>query len=251
MLFTKAGRKRFFPTGMLLAFLLFSCAPPRGVYHRVERGQTFYRICKTYQVDEDVVARINRLRDRSSLEVGQRLFIPGATRTRGVPATVGSRGNSAAPDIIQKTPAPASTKTKSKSAETARPKSLPADLRGKFSWPVRGAIVRPFGQTNGSVSKGVEIAVPNGTGVRAAAAGKVTYSGNGISGYGNLIILKHDEAYFTVYGFNERALVKTGEYVSKEQRIALSGTPPGGGNPRIHFEIRRGKEALDPLFFLP
>jgi murein DD-endopeptidase MepM/ murein hydrolase activator NlpD len=263
----EVGSRFFFAAAMVLAVALPSCAAPKGVYHRVERGQTFYRICKTYQVDADTVARMNRIRDRSDLQVGQRLFIPGVSRTRYVPATA----NSAKTGVKRKKPnrnkksvraiatadstkpAPAKTSAGGTSSALGARKnpSLPAGAKGKFSWPVQGTVVKNFGQKGSAVSKGVEIAVPSGSGVRAAAAGKVTYSGNGIAGYGNLIILKHDDSYFTVYGFNKKTLVRTGEYVSKEQRIALSGTPPGGGKPRIHFEIRRGKEALDPLYFLP
>ena len=111
--------------------------------------------------------------------------------------------------------------------------------------------MRSFGQNGGQTCKGLQIAAPRGTPVLSAAAGKVTYSGGGIRGYGNLIIIKHDEVYFTVYGFNEKVLVEVGNYVSKGQKIAVSGVPADGGEPRLHFEIRRGKEAVNPIFYLP
>jgi lipoprotein NlpD len=87
--------------------------------------------------------------------------------------------------------------------------------------------------------------------VVSAAAGRVIYSGNGIRGYGNLIILKHDDSFYTIYGFNAKNLVESGSFVSKGEKIALAGSPPNGGSPRLYFEIRHGKTAVDPIFYLP
>jgi lipoprotein NlpD len=97
----------------------------------------------------------------------------------------------------------------------------------------------------------VEISAVSGTPVLSAAAGRVIYSGDGIRTYGNLIILRHDNDFFTVYGFNQKNIVDAGTFVSKGERIALSGAPPAGGKPRLYFEIRRGKEPVDPIFYLP
>lgn len=111
--------------------------------------------------------------------------------------------------------------------------------------------MKDFCATGTDPCKGLEIEAPRGTPIMAAAAGHVIYSGDGIRGYGNLIILKHENSFFTVYGYNDRNLVKNGAYVGKGERIALSGSPPGGGLPRLHFEIRFGKKSLDPTFYLP
>ncbi|WP_225911698.1 murein hydrolase activator EnvC family protein [Desulfuromonas versatilis] len=101
------------------------------------------------------------------------------------------------------------------------------------------------------MSKGIEIAAAPGSAVQSSAAGQVIYSGNGVKGFGNLIILKHDDSFYTVYGYNQSNLVKAGTFVGQGQKIALSGRPPSGGNPRLHFEIRHGKQAVDPIFYLP
>jgi lipoprotein NlpD len=121
---------------------------------------------------------------------------------------------------------------------------------GTFVWPVRGKVVSEFGTVAGKMSKGVEIAVAHGTPVVAAAAGKVIYSSD-MRGYGNLIILEHADNYFTVYGFNAKNLVSLNGYVGQGERIALSGSPGSGKSPRLHFEIRKGKTAVNPIFFLP
>jgi lipoprotein NlpD len=276
----QAGNIAFIIKRLVLAGVLVllcspcSCAPPKGVYHRVEPGQTLYRIGKVYQVEVDVLARVNHLRDRSSLDVGQRLYIPGATRTMYVPPTVKTAINrSGRPQpAARKAGPPLDTRQQStkgtqaagsanrsgaldraaQGTGTARQHIAAAAAgKGKFSWPVKGSVLKKFGEKNGTVGNGMEIAVPPGSTVRAAAAGKVIYSGDGIKGYGNLIILKHDESFFTVYGFNRRNLVAAGGFVGRGDQIALSGRPPGGGQSRLHFEIRCGKEALNPQKFLP
>ena len=123
--------------------------------------------------------------------------------------------------------------------------------KGSFVWPAKGSVIKRFGKNGSGSKKGIEIATRGGSAVVAAAAGKVTYSGDGINGFGNLIILKHDHSYFTVYGFNKANLVRTGSFVSQGEKIALAGRPPGGGQSRLHFEIRQGKEAVNPIKLLP
>jgi lipoprotein NlpD len=244
---------------VLVVLLLAACAPT-GVYHVVEPGQTLYRIAKTYGVDEAELAKVNRIRDPKQLETGQHLFIPGATLTRDVPPT--DPPKAPPPPKVPSPPAKsAKTKAPPKAAKTkpapSKPVSEPEIIPGPkpapgtFLWPVRGQVVSEFGQADGKSNKGIEIAIPQGTPVTAAAAGKVIYSGNGIRGYGNLIILEHADNYFTVYGFNAKNLVTVDSFVGQGDRIALSGAPSGGKNPRLHFEIRKGKTAVNPIFFLP
>jgi lipoprotein NlpD len=93
--------------------------------------------------------------------------------------------------------------------------------------------------------------VPQGTKVAAAASGKVIYSGNAIPGYGNLVILEHSNSYFSVYGYNQKNLVKMDDFVGQGDEIALSGVPPSGQSARLHFEIRKGKSAVNPILYLP
>ncbi len=117
---------------------------------------------------------------------------------------------------------------------------------------MRGKIVRSFSrQAKAGGGKGIEIAVRSGSSVVAAEAGKVIYGGDGVSGYGFLIILQHENDLFTVYGFNKRNTVRQGDFVSKGEQIALSGIPPSGGQARLHFEVRKGKQAVNPILYLP
>ena len=247
----------------MLGLLMASCAPT-GVYHVVQPGQTLYRIAKTYGVDDASLARANRISDPTRLAAGQRIYIPGATRTRTVSPVDPPK---APPAPVVPSPPASAAKTgkpgppKAVKPKTAAPKPVPLGSAeiipgprpapGTFVWPVRGQVVTEFGAVDGKPSKGIEIAVPHGTPVTAAAAGKVIYSGNGIRGYGNLIILEHADNYFTVYGFNAKNLVAVDSFVGQSDKIALSGTPSGGKSPRLHFEIRKGKTAANPIFFLP
>jgi murein DD-endopeptidase MepM/ murein hydrolase activator NlpD len=226
-----------------------------GVYHTVQEGQTLYRIGLIYQVDDKLIARVNNISNPRQLRVGQRLYIPDATSSKEVPpARVASKPVPPSASGV-KTPAPttaaqpASVRPTNPPAPAPSPPPNPSSRAGQvrkaqFSWPVPGKVVRHFGQKDGEACRGVQIAVAPGTPVTAAAAGRVTFSGDQIRGYGHLVILKHDDAYYTVYGLNEKNLVEVGTQVAKGTRIALSG-------PRLHFEIRRGKEALDPIFYLP
>jgi lipoprotein NlpD len=248
----------------VLLFLLAGCAAPKGVYHTVKRGQTLYRIGHVYQVDVNQLARINRLSDRSQLEVGQRLFIPGASSIKFVPATVVARSQKSV-KLPSSKPKKSVTRQNTKSATNTKPSNTASHAvsrstrptkrtiaaKGVFVWPVRGTVVKKFGQNGSHANKGIEVSTRAGSAIVAAAAGKVTYSGDGIKGFGHLIILKHDDSYFTVYGFNQANLVKSGSFVSQGQKIALAGHPPTGGQSRLHFEIRRGKEAINPLPLLP
>jgi lipoprotein NlpD len=240
--------------------LLQAACAPTGIYHVVEPGQTLYRIARSYGVDEAQLARVNGIRDPNQLETGQRLFIPGATLTRDVPPTDPPK----APPP-PKVPAPPAKSGKSAALPKAskakpvppqpvgEPETIPGPrpAPGTFLWPVRGQVVSEFGQIEGKANKGIEIAIPQGTPVTAAAAGKVIYSGSGIRGYGNLIILEHADNYFTVYGFNAKNLVTVDSFVGQGDKIALSGTPSDSKSPRLHFEIRKGKTAVNPIFFLP
>jgi len=264
---------------VLRLFLVFyvliwisGCTPTKGIYHTVDEGQTLYRISRVYGVNEQYLARVNGIDDPSRLKVGQKLFIPGAEVVHNVPKTLNvtpivpdkpqkqlvvkksppappvSKPNVVAPTS---TPTPRSNVTSTSSRLTATSESSASPQKGLFIWPLKGKILKGFGESHGTPSKGLEIAAPRGTPVVSASAGRVIYSGNGIRGYGNLIILKHDDSYFTVYGFNDKNLVKNDAFVSKGEKIALSGVPPSGGEARLHFEIRHGKEAVNPSFYLP
>lgn len=121
-----------------------------------------------------------------------------------------------------------------------------------FRWPVESVkLSSAYGPRDGDFHEGIDIKVDIGTPVFAAQSGKVIYTGTGISGYGKMIVLKHDHGFATVYAHNSKIVVKTGTRVSQGQRIALSGNTGRTSGPHLHFEVRRGVSALDPMRVLP
>jgi len=249
-----------------ISLTLFACSA-QGVYHQVRSGQTLYAISKAYKADVDYIARVNGLSDPSQLKTGQKLFIPGATELQYVPLTKSSPGTvhkntpvkphpvQAKPKKIRKSPAKprkAVAIKKKKAAPPVKRVILPAPpVKRKFSWPARGKLLKKFGTKKGHTGKGIEISIKRNTPVLAAAAGRVVYSGNGLSGYGNLIVIEHDNNYVTIYGFNSKNLIKTESFVSRGQAIALSGQAPSSNIPALYFEIRYGKKMIDPILYLP
>jgi murein DD-endopeptidase MepM/ murein hydrolase activator NlpD len=263
-----AGLRKFpafaLPVASLLLMVVLTSCGPTGIYHTVQPGQTLYRISRTYHISETELARVNRIKDPTKLKVGQKLYIPGVTRPRQVsdvsearaqpvkPAAAPSRGTPSASQTAASRPAasssPAAVPKQTPTKTTVRPS---APQKGIFIWPVKGKIVSKFGAGKGSANKGVEISTAEGQPVVAAAPGKVIYSGNGIRSYGNLIIIEHADDFFTVYGYNKQNLVKSNDFVGQGDKIALVGQPQNGQSPRLHFEIRRGKSAVNPIFYLP
>ena len=245
---------------ILLMAIVLLAACHRGVYHTVEPGQTLFRISRTYGVDSDYLARINNISDPSQIRAGTRLFIPGAERQRTVavvtpqststtqPRSSPSPRTSSAPSSVPVPQPPPRTTT----PPVPSPPVTATAPQKKFHWPLEGRILRQFSASaQAGAGRGIEIAAQPGTAVHAAEAGRVIYSGDGVSGYGHLVILQHDDQLFTVYGFNQRNLVSQGAFVSRGEKIALSGTPPSGGESRLHFEVRSGKEPVNPQLYLP
>jgi murein DD-endopeptidase MepM/ murein hydrolase activator NlpD len=126
--------------------------------------------------------------------------------------------------------------------------SLPNDAGGlDFRWPARGRVIAGFG-TGGN--DGINIAVPEGTPVRAAESGIVAYAGSELKGYGNLILIKHDNNFVSAYAHNSELLVKRGDQIRRGQVIANSGRTGNVNAPQLHFEIRKGSDPIDPMPYL-
>jgi murein DD-endopeptidase MepM/ murein hydrolase activator NlpD len=120
-----------------------------------------------------------------------------------------------------------------------------------FRWPVRGKVITSYGaKTNGKANDGINLAVPEGTPVKAAEDGVVAYAGNELKGYGNLILVRHANGYVTAYAHASELLVKRGDTIKRGQVIAKSGQSGEVASPQLHFEIRKGSAPVDPLQFL-
>jgi murein DD-endopeptidase MepM/ murein hydrolase activator NlpD len=117
-----------------------------------------------------------------------------------------------------------------------------------FRWPARGRVIAGFGSNGGN--EGINIALPEGTPVKATEAGTVTYAGSEVKGYGNLVLIRHDNGYISAYAHNGELSVKRGERVKRGQVIAKSGQTGNVTSPQLHFEIRKGQTPVDPIAHL-
>ncbi len=199
---------------------------PAPAVHVVSKGDTVFGISRRYGVEMAELTRANNIGPPYTIHVGQRIAIPG----RGNGTQVASAGG--VPSSTPSTPPP------------------PA-AAGRFKWPLEGKVVSTFGGKDGGLrNDGINIAAPRGAKVRAAENGTVAYAGNGIQGYGNLLLIKHEGGYMTAYGHNDALLVERGRTVRQGEVIARVGSTGNVGSPQLHFEIRRGKRAVDPMPYL-
>ncbi len=125
--------------------------------------------------------------------------------------------------------------------------SLPSASSSDFRWPARGRVISGFGSAG---NEGINIAVPEGTPVKAAESGTVAYAGSEVKGYGNLVLIRHDNGYVSAYAHNGEIGVKRGDKVKRGQVVAKSGQSGNVTSPQLHFEIRKGSTPVDPIPFL-
>ncbi len=198
--------------------------------YRVVRGDTLTKIARQHGQSVNELMRMNGLNDPNRLEVGQVLKVRGGTAASRPTAAASTAG----------TPA-ASAPVSSKPVGPAPARSI------SLQWPADGQVVSRF---NGTSARGMVIANNAGTPVRAAAAGTVAYVGSGLRGYGNMVIVRHDSAYMSVYAHNRSLGVKEGQRVSAGQQIAEMGDTDAS-RVGLYFEVRYDGRSVDPIRFLP
>lgn len=183
-----------------------------GVYHKVKKGETLWRIAKTYNVSIGDIIRVNNIPKAATIERNQLVFIPGVVSVKEVVTAAD-------------------------------------DSQNEFIWPVQGKVIKYFHERNGEqVSKGIDIKTQEGTEVKAARAGRVVFA-DYLSGYGFTVILDHNDGFHSVYARNAKLLVKLDEYAIKDMSIAQVGR--SSDLACLHFEIRKNAIEDNPLFYLP
>jgi murein DD-endopeptidase MepM/ murein hydrolase activator NlpD len=235
---------------------------PSGT-HIVAPGETLNSIARMYGKPVMVLAKANNIPPYTMVKVGDRIIIPEMHEARAVPpaaAPVAPRNDVAA---APQTTSSVATIESPHSARLASPTQVPAaedssvkaaepagDLAG-FRWPVRGRVIAAFGpKPNGVQNDGINLAVPEGTPVKAAEDGVVAYAGNELKGYGNLVLVRHSNGFVTAYAHASDILVKRGDSVKRGQVIAHSGQTGNVTSPQLHFEIRKGATPVDPAQYL-
>lgn len=190
----------------------------------VRRGDTLNLIASRLEVPARALARANDIDPPYAIYPGQRLDVPDA-----------------AAEVVTARREPAAG-----TLEDA-PDGEPPALSGEgFLWPVDGKVVGRFGQGEGGRGAGIDIAARKGTPVRAAENGLVVYAGDAIRGYGRMILLRHQDGYVTTYAHNSALLVDVDEVVGRGQAIARVGDSGGVASAQLHFELRKGREPVDP-----
>ena len=222
--------------------------PKPGASVLVQRGDTLYGIAFRNGIDVRDLAAWNRLAPPYTIYPGQRLYLyprGGASATTARTGAPASRP--AAPST--RPAAPPATPSAGTPAAPARPAAPPAQSGIAWRWPADGTLIGRFAAGD-PTRQGIDIAGRGGDPVRAAADGTVVYSGAGLVGYGELIIVKHDDNWLSAYGHNRRRLVNEGQLVKAGQQIAEMGRS-GAARDMLHFEIRHNGKPVDPLQYLP
>lgn len=256
-----------------------STAQP-GETYVVKPGDTLYQIARSYNLDVNTLKNLNNINDANQLSVGQVLALTGTATASAATSTTPSSSAPSSPTPAKPVPLPDSvtgstsptapsgttpgttppsttppvvtppTPTTTPSTPPASTEPPPARAEDasliSWGWPASGPITRPFTVA----AKGIDIGGSLGAPVVAAADGKVMYSGNGVRGLGNLIIINHQNGFITAYAHNQTLLVKTGAVVKRGSKIAEIGQSDTT-SPRLHFEIRRQGTPVDPLKYLP
>jgi len=190
-----------------------------GLYHRVEKGQTLWRIAKIYSIDLDELVRINRICEPTKIESGQLIFIP---KTRNLGSAVG-----------------------------AYQQNLQLGSED-FIWPLKGTVISRFGQNiNNVINQGIDIEAAYGNDVVAARSGRVSFYKEQMGGLGKTIIIDHGDNFMTVYARNADILVTVDEKVTQGKVIAKVGNAGREKKSFLHFEIRKGHIPQNPYYYLP
>ncbi len=207
---------------------------PSARTHTVRKGETGYSISRRYGVTVSSLMRVNGVKPPYRLAVGQKLKLPGGAG-QSAPST-------------QTASATKVTPSKPSTGRTVAMPTPPPRSGSGFVWPVSGKIASRFGPREGGLhNDGINILAKEGTPVKAAEAGVVVYASNALEGYGNLLLLKHSGGWITAYAHNERLLVRPGQKIQRGQVVARVGSTGGVTTSQLHFEIRKGRRALDPL----
>lgn len=235
--------------------------------HIVRPGDTVYGISRDYRADLTELVRLNGIASPYTIAPGQSLILPTSTASAGAgpavaataaPGEPGAPGGSDSGTGGAADNGARNTQTAALSATVPPAPEIPAAIPtppprsgGKFLWPLRGQLIDGYGSKDGGLhNDGINIAAPRGTPIHAADNGVVAYVGNELRGFGNLILIKHAGGWVTAYAHTDEILVRRGATVQRGQVVARTGNSGNVSRPQLHFEIRQGTRAVDPMRLL-
>lgn len=210
------------------------------VTHQVQKGQTLYRIARTYGLTVEELMDANQLSDPRELKAGETLVIPGAKEQKAVQVYDSPEPEPPARPVVTSPGTP----------EKKPPKVVPVGKgSGVLQWPLRGVLYARFGKKGKEPHDGIDLAAPAGLPVKTAAPGTVLFAGEQ-KGYGLIVIVEHTGGLITLYAHNRDLRVKTGQKVREGQVVATVGDSGRTSGPHLHFEVRKDGVPVDPLDYL-
>lgn len=223
--------------------------------HVVAPGEGLMQIARRNGITLAALARANNLQPYSKLKIGDRLTIPGGRKVaaRRAPAPKVTAPRTVEPERVASIPTQHArmAKPEVRATKSITHKAEPAGGIPSFRWPVKGRIIAGFGpRPNGSQNDGINLAVPEGTPIKATDNGVVAYAGNELKGYGNLVLIRHSGGFVSAYANASKLLVKRGDTVKRGEVIARAGQTGNVTSPQLHFEIRKGSTPVDPTKYL-
>jgi murein DD-endopeptidase MepM/ murein hydrolase activator NlpD len=246
--------------------------PARGNVHTVAPGETIYSLARHYRLTPMAIAKANNVGLDHRVKVGDRVVIPGNAPRIAAPAPQAQPAQprvaaapkaevtpvvkQANPPKVAQVEPPASARVVTPAADPL-PEAAPTGTTGgssatpSFRWPVRGRVITGFGpKSSGGQNDGINVAVPEGTPIKAAEEGVVAYAGSELKGYGNLVLVRHSNGFVTAYAHASELSVKKGETVKRGQVIGKAGATGNVTSPQLHFEVRKGATPVDPTQYL-
>lgn len=222
-------------------------------HYRIKRGDTLLRIALDHGQSHRDIAEWNNISDINLIEVDQVIRVVPPKTSKPVASRIEVKQDkpAASKDLVKPetkvTKSEPKSEPKSEGKAESKVEALSNDAGIRLSWPSKGEVVDRFDEGK---NKGIGIGGKAGDPIQAAADGKVVYAGNSLRGYGNLVIVKHDNTYLTAYAHNRTLLVKEGDLVKKAQKIAEMGNTDSD-RVKLHFEVRKNGKPVDPMSFLP
>ena len=261
-----------------------AAAPSSENVHVVAPGETLMSISRRYHVSLSTLAHHNNIQASARLGIGDRIAIPGTQRASAPMQRGPAMAAAPAPRMVAAQPMPQQQMQQQAAPQLAQPRTVPAaqiaaapapaqirmatqekpttataataaepagNTMPSFRWPVRGHVIAAFGpKPNGTTNDGINLAVPEGTPIKAADDGVVAYAGNELKGYGNLVLIRHANGFVSAYANASELLVKRGDSIKRGQVIAHAGQTGNVTSPQLHFEIRKGSTPVDPTKYL-
>ncbi len=216
---------------------------PPPMEYKVRAGDSLYAVSRIFGVSTSEIAQLNSLKSPYTIHEGDVLKLPSLTAA--------NQPSPSSPSAVRSASVQAPHKKPVQRAKISAKTPKRASSSGKFMQPVEGRVISSYGPKKGGMhNDGINIAAPKGSPVKAAENGVVVYAGNELKGSGNLVLIRHENRWMTAYAHMDKTLIKRGQIIKRGQQIGTVGSTGSVDSPQLHFEVRRGTEAINPKLHL-